>query len=152
MRRTNRTTSARDINDWRPVFLAELAKEGTVYAACKNAGIGRTTAYDERHRNTEFATAWNDVEATVTDKLERRAVELALAGDGHLLMHLLKARRREVYGDASRVEVQHTGRIEIAPVEVPDTNEYRQRVAEIAGRAMGELPEAASNGNGNGHR
>jgi hypothetical protein len=43
---------------WAPAFLAALERSGSVRLAARLAGIGRSTAYDHRERNAEFATAW----------------------------------------------------------------------------------------------
>lgn len=107
---TNVTGSARkQRRDWRPAFLKGLAEQGTVYKACHEAGISRQTAYRTRQSDEAFALAWADVESTVTDKLESKAVELALGGEVKLLEFLLKARRPDVYREHTKVE--HAGRI-----------------------------------------
>lgn len=107
---TNGTPSARKpLREWRDAFLTALAQEGTVCAACRNAGISRTHAYRARQQDESFAVAWADVESTVTDKLESKAVELALAGEVKLLEFLLKARRPDVYREHTKVE--HAGRV-----------------------------------------
>jgi hypothetical protein len=137
---------------------------GMVTMACKLSGISRTTVYEARQRDEEFATAWADVEERTTDRMEREAYRRAVEGhdspilykgeivkdeDGRhvvereysdtLLTFLLKARKPATYRD--NVSVQHSGPdggpIVVAPIEIPDTDEYRQRVARIAAQALG---------------
>jgi hypothetical protein len=95
--------------DWRPKFLAALATEGTVWAASKSAGVHRSTVYEERQRNEDFALAWADVEERVTEGLERKAVDMAMGGEVRMLEFLLKARRPLTYRE--RVDVNHSGKV-----------------------------------------
>jgi hypothetical protein len=97
-------TARKALHDWKPAFLQALEVEGTVFAACHNAGICRSTAYRMRQRDEQFALQWADVESKVTDKLERKAVELALGGDTKMLEFLLKARRPDTYRENMRLE------------------------------------------------
>lgn len=106
---TPQRARAKQRRNWRPKFIAALIREGTVTAACEYAAINRSTAYRERQANEDFALLWADAEQAVTDKLEKRAVELALDGDTRLLEFLLKARRPEHYRETHRVE--HSGTI-----------------------------------------
>lgn len=96
--------------DWRPAFLAALEDTGTVVQACKAAQIDRASAYRERQRNEQFALAWADVDAKVTDTLERVAVHRAVNGSDRLLEFLLKARKPDVYRE-SYVRVEHSGSV-----------------------------------------
>lgn len=109
---TKATSNARELpgrRDWRPKFLEAFTTEGTVTAAAKIAGVSRQHVYRERQANEDFALDWHDVEETVTDHLETKAVEVALEGDTRMLEFLLKARRPERYRDNVRVE--HSGHI-----------------------------------------
>ncbi len=62
--------------------------------------------YEERQRSETFALAWSDVESEVTDRLEQTALDLALAGDRHLIEFLLKARKPETYRE-QRFRIEH---------------------------------------------
>jgi hypothetical protein len=109
---TNATPSGRararkPRRDWRKAFLAGFSMTGTVRGACAHAGIARSTAYRERQRDEGFALKWADLEQEVTDRLESRAVELALAGEVRLIEFLLKARRPDIYREHHTLE--HTG-------------------------------------------
>lgn len=130
--------------DWKPLFLKALDEEGTVSAACLNAGIDRSTAYRARQQDEDFAIAWADTEAIVTDKLERKAVSLALGGDTRMLEFLLKARRPEAYRDNVRVEHSGTIKQDVVVDVVPD-DERRFEVARLLDG------QGALNGHGSGH-
>lgn len=134
--RTGRTPQR--ARNWRPRFLAALEETKLVTEACKVAGVGRSTVYDARREDPVFAAQWEELEASLIERMEaeayRRAVDgvtkpLVSAGkyvtdvqefsDG-LLMFLLRARRPHIYRE--RVDVKHTGgvdstvRVEIVPV------------------------------------
>jgi hypothetical protein len=70
------------------------------------------------------------------------AIRMAAAREGLDRAYGKPKQATEISGPAG-------GPIEIAPVEVPDTAQYRRKVAEIAAQSMGVV--AATNGNGNGH-
>lgn len=57
----------------------ELAKRGIVLDACLVAGVSRTTAYEWKNTDPEFAAVWDEALETAADVLEaetwRRAVE-----------------------------------------------------------------------------
>lgn len=106
---------AKQRRDWRPSFLRGFASSGTVTGACAHAGIHRATAYRERQLNPRFATKWSELEDELTDRLESRAVDLALVGDRHLLEFLLKARKPETYRERQLLE--HTG-VDGGPITV----------------------------------
>jgi hypothetical protein len=92
-------------HDWRPAFLAAFRNSANVRAAAQAAGIDWSTAYKARKREPLFAEAWEMAEQEALDLIEARAVQLALAGDSHLLMFFLRTRRPEKYGDRSRLEL-----------------------------------------------
>lgn len=119
---------ARDERWSREAFLGAFEETGMVTAACEMVGVGRSTVYEERQRNEDFAVAWADVEERSTERMEaeayRRAVEgtsepVVSAGEivthvqkysDSLLQFMLKARRPEKYRE--RMDVNHGGRIE----------------------------------------
>jgi hypothetical protein len=110
--------------DWRPAFLAGFAESGTVKSGCLKAGISRWTAYNERQKNETFALAWHDVEEDLTDRLESKAVELAMAGDVKLIEFLLKARKPAMYRERHLLE--HTG-AEGGPIRTEITVDAKER-------------------------
>lgn len=96
--------------NWKPEFLQALEDTGTVVQACRVAGISRRGAYDARQSDEAFALAWADVDAKVTDTLERVAVHRAINGSDRLLEFLLKARRPDLYRE-NTVRVEHSGSV-----------------------------------------
>lgn len=118
-RRTSRTDRAREI------FLATLAETCNVSEAARQAGIGRTCAYEWRNDDPAFAAAWDSAEQEAVDKLEREAWRRAVEGtdkpvtfqgmitatykeySDRMLEILLKGHRPEKYAERSKVE--HSG-------------------------------------------
>lgn len=119
---TNTTSKKR----WVPKFLTALAEYGNVSRAALFAGIERSTAYDERHANPEFAAEWERALDLGTSGLEDEAKRRAFEGvtketpiyvrgklmhtkveteySDTLLIFLLKAHRPEKYRD----KIEHT--------------------------------------------
>jgi hypothetical protein len=117
-------------NTLKGAWLEAFEKAGTVVAACKAAGVGRTTAYEWRQKDEAFALAWADIEEATTEAMEREAfrrgvegtVEPLVSAGKHvtdvkkysdtLLIFMLKARRPEKYRD--NVKVEHSGSVTFA--------------------------------------
>lgn len=124
--RTSRTRK----RDWKPAFLAAFEETGMITRACELAGVGRTTAYEARQRDEDFALAWADADERATEAMERELYRRAVEGidkpvyqggkkvgtireySDTLLIFGLKARRPEKYRD--NVKVEHTGTITVA--------------------------------------
>ena len=51
--------------DWAPEWLAALAAMGTIRGACRVVNVGRSTVYDRRARDVDFAAAWDAVELEI---------------------------------------------------------------------------------------
>ena len=115
----------------REAFLGALSAGASIAAACREARIGRTTAYDMRTADADFATAWDEAIEGGTDRLEDEAFRRAhdgvpepvissgrqvLDADGvplvirrysdGLLTTLLKARRPDRYKDRVASELK----------------------------------------------
>lgn len=105
--------------DWGPRFLARLAETANIREACLAACVGRSTVYQRRDREKTFALAMAHTLANAiedaAERLERSALERALAGDTALTIFLLKAARPERYRD--RYEVKHAGGVTLEIVE-----------------------------------
>jgi hypothetical protein len=78
-------------------FLAALASGSSPTRAAKQAGIGRSTLYEARSKDREFAKAWDDALAEGTDRLEDEAYRRAMKDSDRLLEFMLRGRRPEVY-------------------------------------------------------
>lgn len=65
---------------WEHEFLAVIARGGSATAACRAAGIDRTTARDAQARHPDFAAAWDEAHDAGVDLLEDAARERAELG------------------------------------------------------------------------
>jgi hypothetical protein len=103
------------IDQKRAKFLARLVEGASIHAAATAAGIGRTTAYEWRDAEPEFAAAWDEAVEAGTDALEDEAIRRARSGvdepvyyqgekvgvvrrySDTLLIFMLKARRPDKF-------------------------------------------------------
>jgi len=97
------------VKKWRKVFIAALRKGGNVRHACIAAAVTRQGAYKARRNNEVFALAWEDALADSVDTLEEEAWKRAKDSSDGLLRFLLKAHRRDMYGDHQRHEISGAG-------------------------------------------
>lgn len=113
----------------RDEFIAVLAQSCNVSAACRAAGIGRSTAYQWREAEPDFAARWKEAEEEAADRLEAEAWRRAVDGidkpivyqgeitDSHkeysdrMLEILLKGHRPEKYVD--RIKAEHSGSVPV---------------------------------------
>lgn len=86
--------------------LAVLEKGNGAAAAAEAVGVDRRTLYNWRDQNDNFRKQWDDAQESITDAIERTAMQKAIQDkDTTLLIFLLKTRRRSTY----RESVEHTG-------------------------------------------
>lgn len=122
-RRTVRTARARER------FLTVLAERCNVSEAARAAGIGRTTAYEWREEEPDFAADWDAAEQTAADRLESEAWRRGVDGvdkpihyqgvlvgtmkeySDRMLEILLKGHRPEKYVD--RIKAEHSGSVPV---------------------------------------
>jgi AcrR family transcriptional regulator len=101
----------------RAKLLTAFGEGLSVAAAAKRAGVGRSTAYEWRSADADFAKAWDEAIEAGTDVLEDEAVRRAVEGTDEpvfyqgmvcgavrrysdtLLIFMLKARRPEKFKD-----------------------------------------------------
>jgi hypothetical protein len=112
-------------------FLEAFAEQKDATKAARVAGVHRSTLYDWRGLDEDFARAWRDVEEAVIDELEANVIAAANHGlvtlepsnaQARLAEFMLKSRRRGVYGDRQEIDVRRVS------VEVRvDTSEERAR-------------------------
>lgn len=111
-------------------FLVAFSERGSIRAACAATEVGRTTLYDWRRNDAEFAAAFESAREDVVDKLEEEAFRRAVEGwdepqfgriekdlDGeigmvrkfsdHLLAKLLEGNRPEKF---NKRRLEHTGK------------------------------------------
>jgi len=122
-RRPTKPTRKRSSSDWVGPFLQALARTGNIKASCLAARVHRSTVYDRRDQDQEFARAMAHALDDAVDDLEAEAWRRAREGcqrpvfyrgevAGHtieysdaLMALLLKAHRPEKY----RERYEHTG-------------------------------------------
>lgn len=88
--------------------LKHYVEFGTVTAACRAAGIDRTTWYWWRTHDKDFDIAVKEAEEAVADDLEQEAINRAKEGKSDtLLIFLLKGLRPEKYKERRELDVTH---------------------------------------------
>jgi hypothetical protein len=106
-------------------FLAILADTANVFRSARRAGLNRQHLYRLRRTDEEFAKLWDEAVELGTCALEDEAVRRSYQGclkptkygmvrefSDTLLVLLLKARRRAVYGDKVDSNVNLSGTID----------------------------------------
>lgn len=88
-------------------LLAKLAQGFSVTAACKAERIARSTYYEWRDDDPDFAAAADGAIEQGTDVLEDVARTRAVRQSDTLMIFLLKGRRPEKFKD--RIDNRHTG-------------------------------------------
>ncbi len=96
--RTIRTPKARE------AFLSTLRAGWSVARAAKAAKIGRTSAFDWRNDDEQFAADWDEAIEAGTDIIEDHGLKRAINKSDTLMALFLKARRPEKFKDRSVVE------------------------------------------------
>lgn len=87
-------------------ILEEYAKTGVIGAACDLAGVRRKDHYLWLKEYEDYKEMFEIVRDRFVDGLELVAIERAKDKSDSLLQMLLKAHRREVYGDTSELNVK----------------------------------------------
>jgi hypothetical protein len=148
---TNQPAANGEPNTLKGAWLEAFEKRGTVVAACKTAGVGRTTAYEWRQKDEAFALAWADIEEATTEAMEREAfrrgvegtVEPLVSAGKHvtdvkkysdtLLIFMLKARRPEKYRD--NIKVEHAGKVETVSTSIITDADFAREARDLLRRA-----------------
>lgn len=113
------------MHEWIESFIASLTLVPNVSEACRRAGITRQAAYKRRESDPDFAARWDDAVEVSTDDLVGECYRRAKEGcdkpvfykgglcgmireySDTLAIFLLKAHRRDTYGD--KVRAEHSG-------------------------------------------
>lgn len=114
-------------------FLLALADTGNVTKSCKMADTSKDSIYKRRHKNDEFAAAWDRAVSVAADQLEEEAWRRAcegydvplhhqgrLTGDEMkkysdiLLIFLLKGNKPEKFKD----RVDHSGKVSHGEIRI----------------------------------
>lgn len=87
-------------------FLNAFRESGTVKAACAASGVSRTLWETWKALDVKFRMAMEQADGEVSEEIEQVALNLAKGCDGKVaertLLHMLKSRLRERYGDTKR--------------------------------------------------
>lgn len=146
-KRTTKPTIPKERRNWKPSFLAALARSLNVTKAARTARVNRQRVYEVRATDEEFAKQWDAAIAQAIDTAEgelyRRAVTglrkpITVAGkkvivteySDSLLQFLLKAHRAERYRETIKQQITgaNDGPIEIGVKAV----DYRTGLAALA--------------------
>ena len=93
-------------------FCAILTDGSSVTAAARAIDVSRTSLYELRERDPEFAAMWDEAVEQGSDTLEDEAVKRAKDHSDVLLIFLLKGRRPEKFKD--RVAAEHSGKVALS--------------------------------------
>lgn len=85
-------------------FLDKLRESGNVRLSCEAADVNRRTVYRWREKWSTFADEWQEALDDALDLLEAEAWRRARKTSDRLLMFLLQAHRRDVYGERVQVD------------------------------------------------
>ncbi len=105
-----------------------IVQGATVTAACKSAGIARSTWY-KWLEDPKFAKAVEEAYDQVTDEIETRLLDRVRTGDTTAIIFALKGRRRQVYGDKREISGPEAG-----PIQVDVRAKLESQLAAIAER------------------
>lgn len=130
----------------RSAFLEALASFGTVRHACEAADVGRSTVYEWREEDADFAAAWDAALEEAADTLEREAMRRAAEGvdkpvfqggalvgfvreySDTLLIFLLKGLRPEKYRERVDTRGRMSHSFESEPEDVLEGAQKRARL------------------------
>ena len=97
------------LNGWREVFLSRFEATGNLTRSARAAGVTRGAVYEAAKRDPAFGQRVQASFDALLDNLEGRAFERGLEKSDGLLMFMLRAHRRRVYGDRREVTVSSGG-------------------------------------------
>lgn len=109
-------------------FLAKFAQHGVVGTACAYAGLRKLTVMDWMKKYPEFKEKFDEIQDLFVDGLEQVAMDRAKSKSDSLLMFLLKAQRRDVYGDKKEVELSAKEGVKLIISDSMLSSEERQQI------------------------
>ena len=97
---------ARARPDWAEPFLAALALSANVTVSARSVEVSRSTAYEARNRDDEFALEWDNAIEEALDGIELAVMQAARSGEDMATSRWVLARRRpSVWGDRAKAEL-----------------------------------------------
>lgn len=85
--------------------LVEYVKCGVIGTACDYAGVRRKTHTEWMHKYDVYRERFEELKEKFVDGIEVVGMEKARNGSDSMIQFMLKAHRREIYGDKSQVEL-----------------------------------------------
>tara|TARA_R100001082_G_scaffold111276_1_gene94659 strand:- start:12987 stop:13343 length:357 start_codon:yes stop_codon:yes gene_type:complete len=98
---------------WKKEFIEVLRETANVRAAAEKANVSRTAVYKARKNSKVFALEWDNALEDAIDKLTYVAYSRAMKKSDRLLMFLLQAHRKNVYGQKMELSGSDGGPIEM---------------------------------------
>ena len=121
-------------------FIAALEAQGTVFHACKAAGISRQTAYRWRDEDLEFAFEWDEARENAVDVVESTLYQKALSGDTICMIFYLKAHRL-IYRDKVSIDIEQVrGEIEERIAQFRENPDLLPRLIPRLDRVKSPMP------------
>jgi hypothetical protein len=100
-----------------------------VSKAAAEIGVARSTVFDWRNKDKALAHQWDEIEQAKLDRLETNVVEVGLSkGGAGYAFPVLKAYRRHIWGDQTRIDGQLTNVHIVSAVRAPVQEEDRARI------------------------
>ena len=96
--------------------LSEYVRCGVIGLACDRAGVRRKTHYGWLEKHPRYKELFEEIREKFVDGLEEVAINRAKEKSDGLLMFLLKAERREKYGD--KADLNLAGQRSAAPIQL----------------------------------
>src|SRR5208282_6763787 len=94
-------------------FIEQLRRNPSVTAACIALKIGRDTVYRHKHKDKHFSADWDAALPIGVDALEDEVIDRAFDRSDKashlLLMFYLKGRRKEIYAEHLKADLNHQG-------------------------------------------
>lgn len=96
--------------------LSKYVSCGVIGLACDEAGVRRKTHSEWMIKYPAYKEKFEELREKFVDGIEKVGIERAKSGSDGMIQFMLKAHRREVYGDKSSVEL--AGQPNAAPIQL----------------------------------
>jgi len=92
-----KNTTKDEVPEKKKAFIECLTQKYSVYHSCRAVGIGRSTAYQWRKDDKQFASDWEAALDDAVDALESSLYERAIKSDTTAAIFLLKGAKPDKY-------------------------------------------------------
>ena len=128
---------------WYDTFLEALRAGGVVTSAARAAGKERTTPYQARKRDSDFAREWDEAIEDSIDAVQLTAQRLATSGDDSAMTRWWLTRRRPgLFADRTHVEL--TGHVPFDPDADDELFKRLKHLAEVKQEQLDAAAERAA--------